>query len=44
MDTIRTAEKAAVANAGSDSGPPVLAEARSERVALFTDIALGDAP
>ena len=32
MDAIRSAEK------------PALAEARPERVALFTDIALGDAP
>jgi biopolymer transport protein ExbD len=44
MDTIRSAEKPPVADAGPDLGPPVLAEARPERVTLFTDIALGDAP
>ena len=50
MDAIRNAEKPAVADAGAqapggpatDDGMP--GEARPERVALFTDIALGDAP
>jgi biopolymer transport protein ExbD len=44
MDAIRSAEKPGVAEAGPDAAPPALAEARPERVALFTDIALGDAP
>src|SRR5262245_885376 len=44
MDTIRSAEKPAVAGAGPDTGPPAPAAARPERLALFTDIALGDAP
>ena len=45
MDTIRSAEKPAVAGpAPPESGQPALADARPERIALFTDIALGDAP
>jgi biopolymer transport protein ExbD len=44
MDAIRSAEKPPVPDAGPDLGTPVLAEARPERVTLFTDIALGDAP
>jgi biopolymer transport protein ExbD len=45
MDAIRSAEKPA-AGEGADPGAvqPALAEVRPERVALFTDIALGDAP
>jgi biopolymer transport protein ExbD len=45
MDTIRSVEKPAVDEYGqTEPGAPVLAEARLERIALFTDIALGDAP
>jgi biopolymer transport protein ExbD len=49
MDTIRSAEKPAVAIAGqgpsrSSTDGEVPGEAATERVALFTDIALGDAP
>ena len=50
MDAIRSAEKRAVAGDGTltAGSPPaadgMTAEARPERVALFTDIALGDAP
>jgi biopolymer transport protein ExbD len=50
MDTIRSAEKPTTAGIGeqdpsrSSTGGEVPGEARPERVALFTDIALGDAP
>ena len=46
MDAIRSAEKPAVAGCRLRMvrRQPVLAEARPGRVALFTDIALGDAP
>jgi hypothetical protein len=50
MDTIRSADKPAVVAIGeqdqsrSSTGGEVPGEARPERVALFTDIALGDAP
>jgi biopolymer transport protein ExbD len=50
MDTIRSVEKPAVAAIGeqdqgrSSTDGEVPGEARPERVALFTDIALGDAP
>jgi biopolymer transport protein ExbD len=48
MDAIRSAEKPAVADAQAPgrlaTGDGMPGEARPERVALFTDIALGDAP
>ena len=50
MDAIRSAEKPAVAADGAQvpgrlaTGDGMPGEARPERVALFTDIALGDAP
>ena len=45
MDTIRSVEKAATGEAGAAAaGVPAQADARPERIALFTDIALGDAP
>ena len=45
MDTIRSVEKAATGAAGAaPAALPAQADARPERIALFTDIALGDAP
>ena len=45
MDAIRSAEKPAADGSGdATGGQPALADARPERIALFTDIALGDAP
>lgn len=45
MDAIRSAEKpASTPPDAPDAGVPALADARPERIALFTDIALGDAP
>jgi biopolymer transport protein ExbD len=50
MDAIRSAEQPAVADDGAQApgrpatGDGMPGEARPERVALFTDIALGDAP
>ncbi len=45
MDTIRSAEVPTASGVGElDPNPVALTDARPERVALFTDIALGDAP